>query len=375
MRSLPRRTLGSCSGRGFRPVSPGVRCARGGRPQDRPARGAEDDRRRRAARSGAARWPCPPCASSSRRRWAAAGAGRWIKTVTVDSLPEGEPKRVALVADHRDAWTLEKDVELGAAWLLRKGSDDHRVEHGLSAPRLRGRQERDGRRLQLPLPRLGVRRRRPAADGPLAARARHAREQGARRVRPRRVPALPARDAGERARLSPSCRRCARSETGFTRPDGVALVGPPLAGPPARGRRPVGLGARRVRRDVLRRPRADGRSLDDGVRARAAVGVGERPLRAVHAAGRVARARPALLGGAGALRARGRARRAGSARRRPTGSRARSAGGSRSSSWASPSPRGSPAASCRGTSSAGGRASSRATSPDSRRSSAASCSR
>ena len=53
----------------------------------------------------------------------AAGAGRWIKTVTMDSLPEGEPKRVALVADHRDAWTLEKDVELGAAWLLRTGSE------------------------------------------------------------------------------------------------------------------------------------------------------------------------------------------------------------------------------------------------------------
>ncbi len=53
----------------------------------------------------------------------AAGVGRWIKTVPVDSLPDGEPKRVALVADHRDAWTLEKNVELGAAWLLRKGSD------------------------------------------------------------------------------------------------------------------------------------------------------------------------------------------------------------------------------------------------------------
>jgi cytochrome b6-f complex iron-sulfur subunit/menaquinol-cytochrome c reductase iron-sulfur subunit len=53
----------------------------------------------------------------------AIGSGRWIKTVTVDSLPEGEPKRVALVADHRDAWTLEKDVELGAAWLLRKGNE------------------------------------------------------------------------------------------------------------------------------------------------------------------------------------------------------------------------------------------------------------
>jgi cytochrome b6-f complex iron-sulfur subunit/menaquinol-cytochrome c reductase iron-sulfur subunit len=53
----------------------------------------------------------------------AAGTGRWIKTLPLDALVEGEPKRVALVADHRDAWTLEKDVELGAAWVLRKGSD------------------------------------------------------------------------------------------------------------------------------------------------------------------------------------------------------------------------------------------------------------
>jgi menaquinol-cytochrome c reductase iron-sulfur subunit len=53
----------------------------------------------------------------------AAGAGRWIKTLPLDALVEGEPKRVALVADHHDAWTLEKDVELGAAWVLRKGSD------------------------------------------------------------------------------------------------------------------------------------------------------------------------------------------------------------------------------------------------------------
>jgi Rieske Fe-S protein len=51
----------------------------------------------------------------------AAGAGRWIKAAPLDSLREGEPKRVALVADRRDAWTLERDVELGAAWLLRRG--------------------------------------------------------------------------------------------------------------------------------------------------------------------------------------------------------------------------------------------------------------
>ncbi len=50
-----------------------------------------------------------------------AGKGRWLKTVRLDALSEGEPKRVALVADHRDAWTLEKAVELGAVWLIRTG--------------------------------------------------------------------------------------------------------------------------------------------------------------------------------------------------------------------------------------------------------------
>ncbi len=49
-----------------------------------------------------------------------AEGGRWIKTVPVASLAEGEPKRVALIADHRDAWTLEKQVELGAAWLEKR---------------------------------------------------------------------------------------------------------------------------------------------------------------------------------------------------------------------------------------------------------------
>jgi cytochrome b6-f complex iron-sulfur subunit/menaquinol-cytochrome c reductase iron-sulfur subunit len=50
-----------------------------------------------------------------------ASTGRWIKTLPLDALRDGEPKRVALVADRRDAWTLEKQVELGAAWLLRQG--------------------------------------------------------------------------------------------------------------------------------------------------------------------------------------------------------------------------------------------------------------
>jgi Rieske Fe-S protein len=50
-----------------------------------------------------------------------AGAGRWIRTVKLDSLPDGQPRRVALIDDHRDAWTMEKQVQLGAAWLVRRG--------------------------------------------------------------------------------------------------------------------------------------------------------------------------------------------------------------------------------------------------------------
>jgi menaquinol-cytochrome c reductase iron-sulfur subunit len=50
-----------------------------------------------------------------------AGGGRWIKTVRVESLTEGHLVRVELVSDRRDAWTLEKQVALGAAWLRREG--------------------------------------------------------------------------------------------------------------------------------------------------------------------------------------------------------------------------------------------------------------
>src|SRR5438045_707877 len=50
------------------------------------------------------------------------GAGSvWVKTIRLDQLKEGEPKRVAVVSDRRDAWTLEKSVELGSVWLVRHG--------------------------------------------------------------------------------------------------------------------------------------------------------------------------------------------------------------------------------------------------------------
>jgi menaquinol-cytochrome c reductase iron-sulfur subunit len=63
-----------------------------------------------------------------------AGAGRWIKTVMLDALREGEPKRVSLVSDRRDAWTLEKAVELGGAWLVRQG--DSVLAYSVTCPHL-----------------------------------------------------------------------------------------------------------------------------------------------------------------------------------------------------------------------------------------------
>jgi len=46
---------------------------------------------------------------------------RWIKTVRLSSLEEAVPKKVAIVSDQRDAWTVATDVELGAVWLVRQG--------------------------------------------------------------------------------------------------------------------------------------------------------------------------------------------------------------------------------------------------------------
>jgi len=44
---------------------------------------------------------------------------RWIPTVRFETLSHGVPKRVPVVADRHDAWTLEKSVPLGEVWLLR----------------------------------------------------------------------------------------------------------------------------------------------------------------------------------------------------------------------------------------------------------------
>lgn len=51
------------------------------------------------------------------------GAAPWVRTVRLSDLEEGVPKKVAIVADQRDAWTVSKDVDLGAVWLVRRGAD------------------------------------------------------------------------------------------------------------------------------------------------------------------------------------------------------------------------------------------------------------
>jgi menaquinol-cytochrome c reductase iron-sulfur subunit len=52
---------------------------------------------------------------------AGGGAGLWVKTVKLTSLDEGVARRVAIVAEQRDAFVVTKNQELGAAWLVRKG--------------------------------------------------------------------------------------------------------------------------------------------------------------------------------------------------------------------------------------------------------------
>src|SRR4029079_6551328 len=41
--------------------------------------------------------------------------------VKIDQLREGEPRRVEIIADRRDAWMVERGVQLGSVWLVRRG--------------------------------------------------------------------------------------------------------------------------------------------------------------------------------------------------------------------------------------------------------------
>jgi menaquinol-cytochrome c reductase iron-sulfur subunit len=45
--------------------------------------------------------------------------GRWIKVARVADLKLGEPRRLEVVGDERDAFTLTRDQTLGSVWLIR----------------------------------------------------------------------------------------------------------------------------------------------------------------------------------------------------------------------------------------------------------------
>jgi cytochrome b6-f complex iron-sulfur subunit/menaquinol-cytochrome c reductase iron-sulfur subunit len=55
---------------------------------------------------------------------AAAGGGgkaRWVRVGRLDDLPQGEPRRLQVIGDERDAFTLVRDQLLGSVWVLREG--------------------------------------------------------------------------------------------------------------------------------------------------------------------------------------------------------------------------------------------------------------
>lgn len=48
---------------------------------------------------------------------------RWLRAVRLDDLAEGEPRRVVMVGDTRDAFTVTPAEQLGSVWLVRKGAE------------------------------------------------------------------------------------------------------------------------------------------------------------------------------------------------------------------------------------------------------------
>jgi len=50
-----------------------------------------------------------------------AGKERWLRVCRLSDLTEGEPRRVVVVGDERDAYTVTKDQLLGSIWVTKKG--------------------------------------------------------------------------------------------------------------------------------------------------------------------------------------------------------------------------------------------------------------
>ncbi len=50
-----------------------------------------------------------------------AGGGRWLRVIRLDALGEGEPAKVQVKGDRRDAFTVTPQLTLGSVWLERRG--------------------------------------------------------------------------------------------------------------------------------------------------------------------------------------------------------------------------------------------------------------
>ncbi len=52
---------------------------------------------------------------------AGSAGARWIRVARLVDLPERVPRRLQIIADRRDAFTLTRDELLGSIWVLRSG--------------------------------------------------------------------------------------------------------------------------------------------------------------------------------------------------------------------------------------------------------------
>jgi nitrite reductase/ring-hydroxylating ferredoxin subunit len=52
---------------------------------------------------------------------AGAGKARWMRVGRLDDLRQGDPRRLQVVGDERDAFTLVRDQLLGSVWIVREG--------------------------------------------------------------------------------------------------------------------------------------------------------------------------------------------------------------------------------------------------------------
>lgn len=53
---------------------------------------------------------------------AKSAGGRWVRTsLKLDQLKEGEARRIPIIDDRHDAWTIERSVQLGSVWIVRRG--------------------------------------------------------------------------------------------------------------------------------------------------------------------------------------------------------------------------------------------------------------